>query len=288
VSKGPDKGDALIRYDLDSRETSTVVDADELIGWFEVNDDWVVWSEDTTLSALSLESGEHRTLSTSRDLYAPALNGDLAAWDDLGEKRRHRIVIADLDSGETTVVADVSLADLYNNFPRWDEDRLVWTDVVGEKGYYRIYDSDTGVITDYELADTDFRYPGYAVPSGERIYSINFDRVGEWDWTIQRLGYYSTTERRFVSIVPAGFIANYFRVWGDYVAVVDHESQFTLRPIDPEDGRDGASAESPRLAYRPIEGPVDFIEVSADGELIATRESAQSGTCTLYLVEQAK
>lgn len=280
VSRGAGKGDSVIRYDLEARTTETVAEAPdpEVIGWFTVNEDWLVWSVGTQLYARSLETGEEQVASATRDLYAPALNGDLLAWDDLTPERTHQIVIRDLGKKETTAIAPLELPDLYNNFPTWNGDDLLWTDVTDDTGHYRVYNSVTGDISDYALSDIRFRYPGYALGLNERLYSINFDRTDEWDWSLQQVGYYAIGEHRFVPIVPDGFVANSLRVTDEFIAIVDDQMQLTLRPADAPEGDS--------TVYEPVDTPVDFMESSMDGTLIATHESTDgSPRCTLYLIE---
>ena len=279
VSRGEDKGSSIVRYDPLRRKAETIVETTDpqLIGWFVVNDEWLVWSVEQELFARRLRTGEQQLLSTSRDLCAPALRGDLVAWDGLTKERTHQMVVRDLASGVTTAIAPVVLADLYNNFPAWDGRRLVWTDVIDGMGVYRSYDSSTGVVADHEITQDDFRYPGYAQAAGERIYSINFDRVDEWDWGVQRLGYFSAVAKRFVPIVPEGFVANSLVVAGGLVAVVDSEQELTVRAADEPHG----------AVYRPVRGRVDFVQASSDGTLIAWREAAnETGRCLLFLIER--
>lgn len=277
VSRGVDQGDSLISYDLDTGSIVTLVEAPDLIGWFVVNDDWLAWSEDMELFAMPVQGGERQLVSNSRDLYAPDIDGDLLAWDDLSEERTHRIVVKDLRSGETTELAELQLADLYNNFPTWAGGRLVWTDVIDGDGRYFVYDRHTGVTVEYTLADEEFKYPGYAELSGDRIYSLNFDRVDEWDWTIQQLGYYSEKDERFVPVVDDDFLVGSFRVSDEYVAVIDSEHALAFQRTDAEPGADEW--------IRPVKGPVDFIEASLDGTFIATRDSSNDGKCTLLVLE---
>ena len=131
VSRGVDKGSSIIRYDTKTGRTETIVEAPDpdLIGWFVVNDEWLVYSVAEALYARPRIGGKAWVLSRRRELYAPALEGDLVAWDDLAEDRTHQIVLHDLRSRTSTVVAPVELADLYNNFVAWDGSQLVWTDV---------------------------------------------------------------------------------------------------------------------------------------------------------------
>lgn len=278
VSRGPDAGDDLIRYDLASSEVETIVASPdpEQIGWFVVNEKWLVWSVGLELYARSLDSGAEQLVSRSRDLYGPALSGDRIVWDDLSPERTHQITVRDLVSKQTTVVAPLALADLYNDFPAWDGDRAVWTDVVDGVGRYRAYDTRTGRLEDYPLAEGAFRYPGYALPAGERIYSINFDNVDEWNWTRQAVGYYSVTEGRFVPIERPGFIANSLRVFGEWVALLDDGQRLSVRSASAT-GTDGEP-------LRPVPGLVDAITSSGD-TLIAATAAPESGTTTLTIVE---
>jgi hypothetical protein len=280
VSRGVDLGDSLIRYDLETGETETVLEAPdpEVIGWFVVNDDWLVWSVGMELRARCIQTGEEQIVSTSRDLYAPSLNGDLLVWDDLGEGRRHQIVYRDLRAQETTIVAPVVLADLYNNFPVWSGSRILWTDVFDGTGHYRFYDTETGELADYALSEESYRYPGYARAVGERLYSLNFDNVDVWDWHLQRLGCYSTIDRCFTPIVADGVVVNYFETTEDLVATVDENSRLVVRFADEL----GVQSRE----YEPVGGPIDWIQSSADGTLIAARGSVDTTErCMLYMIE---
>jgi len=272
--------DSIVRYDMGTGLIESVIMAPKhrSIGWFAVNDRWLVWTLDRDLFAKPLSGGALQRLDHGRDLYAPALSGDLVAWDSLTKRRTHRIVVRDLASGESTTVGELALADLYNNFPAWDRNRLVWTDVVNDEGRYRVYDAGERTMREYPLADGAFRFPGYAQIEGDRLYSINFDSVDEWVWSRQRLGYYSTSERRFVPVVPRGFIANSFEVADGLLAVIDDNQQLTVASTGATAYDSGDS--------RPVKGPVDFVEASSDGSLIAWRESPDDdGSCTLYLIE---
>jgi len=278
VSRGVDKGGSIVRYDMDTEKIETVVTAPDPkpVGWFVVNDEWLVYSIDDTLYARERIGGEVRVLSRRRDLYAPALNGDLVAWDDLTDDRTHQIVLHDLRSRTSTIVAPVELADLYNNFVAWDGSRLVWTDVRGSTGVYRSYDASSGATVDHILDAGRFRYPGYAQPTAARIYSINFASTDPWDWGVQKVGYYSVAEQSFVAIVDDGFVANSLDVAGGLVAIVDSSQQLTVREADAPLGR----------VYKPIEGTVDFVQPSADGALIASREAFEGkNRCRLFIIE---
>jgi len=277
----PDEaGSKLIRYTPANQKAETIVESRDphAIGWFVVNDRWLLYTVDERLIARSLSTGTERVLADSRDLYAPTLNGDLAAWDDLvSDGSSHQVVMQDLTADESTVVAQVALADLYNNFPAWDEDRLVWSDVIDGVGMYRVFDATTATIQQYPVEAGPWRYPGYAQGSGKRIYSINFNDVREWNWAEQKAGYYLPSTGEFEPLVPDGTIVNSLDVAGGLVAVVDSAQHLTLRRAEAPDG----------LPYRPVPGQVDFVQSSADGSLIAWREArGAEKTCVLYLIKR--
>jgi len=282
VPRGTDLGASVIRYDLASSTIETIASAPDpdLIGWLTVNEDWLVWTVGKDINARSLASGEETVVSSTRELCAPALNGNLLAWDDLSPRRTHQITVHDLASGETTVLAQLETADLYNNFPAWEGDKLVWTDVKGDTGHYYVYDAKTQETTDYPLADIRFRYPGYAETAGDRIYSVNFDRTDEWDWTVQQLGYYSIAQSRFVPAAPAGTIINSFRVANGLLATVDDAGELTVRSSDAPAG---AAAE-----YHPLDKPIDAVDRSTDGSMIAWRNSDEPLTPVVLHVIEAK
>jgi len=278
ASRGEDKGSSLVRYDLETGVLETVLEAPdpELIGWFVVNERWLVWSVGKQLLARLREGGPTQVLSEKRDLYGPALSGDLVAWDDLAPDRSHELVMRDLGSGETTVVAKIALADLYNNFPAWDGTRLAWTDADRDTGIYRIFDVATGTRSEYRLQEGRYRFPGYVQPAGDRIYSINFASTDVWDWGTQQVGYYSVVERRFVPLAADGLVANSVDVTGNLLAIVDSDQALTVRDARNPNG----------LVYRPVKGRVDFVQGSADGTLIAWREAGPGETgCRLWLIE---
>jgi len=280
VTPGEDGDDtgSIVRLDTGTGLVETIITAPagRPIGWFTVNDTWLAWTVDRDLFAQPLSGGARQRLAHGRDLYAPALSGDLVAWDGLTDRRTHQIVVRNLASGETTAVGELAVADLYNNFPTWDQDRLVWTDVEDGEGRYKVYDATSGTTREYRLASGAFRVPGYAQIEGDRLYSINFDDVDEWNWSRQRLGYFSATDERFVPVLGEGVIVNSFEVANGLLAVVDHEQLLTVRSTDDINDR---------RVYRPVRGRVDFIEESSDGTLIAWREATdEEASCTLYVI----
>jgi hypothetical protein len=276
VTPGEGLDDRLVVHDLDSREERVIFESAEGIGSVDANRNWLVWESDLKLYAQSLISGERTIVASSRDLYAPALEGDRLAWIDLRHDRTHAVVMHDLSTGRSKTISAIGLPGLYNNFTAWDGGKLLWTDVVDGVGRYRRYDSVTAQVEDFPLKGTRFRYPGYAVANGDRFYSINFDDTETWDWTTQQLGVFSAKETTFTPLVPAGSIFNYVRVAGDYLAVVDDKGALTLRSLT-NGGEDDMLS--------PIDSPVTLIETSEGGTLVATYQQPSGDALTVYIIE---
>lgn len=263
----------LVRYDLTRLDYDTLFESVSVIGSVDANERWLLWENDLKLYAQSLVTGERAVLADSRDLYGPALRGDEVAYIDLTTERRHRVVIRDLVTKETTVVAPIHLPGLHNNDLAWSGSNLVWADVVADRVLYRMYDSASDELVDYELDDTRHPYPGWVTPAGGLIYSLNFPSKTEWDWTRQRLGYFTPANRTWTPVSEPGEV-NYYEPFVDRIALLNSSQELELRPL-------GGSLETKKQR---LLGPVDFIKTSSDGTLIAVKESPDLKPARLYLV----
>lgn len=275
VDSGEGIADTIIAYDLDSMGTEVMVESDDEIGGLAADDDWLMWEADKKLFARSRSTGETREVSSSRDeLYAPALEGDHAAWVDLTPEQEYRVVVFDLATRKLRTVASVALPGFYNNFMDFHDGVLVWTDVVDDAGVYRLFELSTGKLREYVLRDTRFRFPGYVRATDGRVYSLNFDKVSEWDWTNTRLGYLDLATGEFVEI-PTTSHTNYFGVAGDWLGVVDGEQRFTLRRMSRTDDSEFVT---------PVgDTPIDWVGASEEG-FVASRMIPGAESFTLYVI----
>lgn len=267
--------DTIVRTDSAGATPTVVYTGTNDIASVVSNQRWLLWVAGKRLFARDMASGRQRVLSSSRELYAPALEGDRAAWVDVEGGSSAVVVVEDLRTGRIARIARLSLPDLYNNFVQLQGDTVLWTDVVDGVGRYRMRDLSSGVTTDLPVTGTRYRYPGYALRYGQRIYSINFRATTEWDWTQQQFGYFSIPERRWVPLRRTGYI-DYFRIVGDVLAVVGQDQRLLLQRLD---GSGAAEDLTSRLGTT-----VDWIQAAGPSTLVAGATDAASGRPRLFVI----
>jgi hypothetical protein len=276
VDSGTGLIDTLLRYDLNTGESQALFAVPADISWITVNERWLLWESDKRLLAEPVGGGVRRVLATSREAYGPALEGDVVAWVDHEEGSEPRIVTFNLRTGETREIARTHVAEFYNNFMQIRDGKLLWTDIYDGTGHYVVHDLATGNTSDYPMPATRFRYPGYAVRSGDTVYSINFDRYDQWDWSTQQVGRYSLAKRSFTPITKSGEYVNGLVVGGGGVAIVDSEQRLL---VGTTEGGYPALDLSAAIGAR-----VDGVQVSSDGiTAVAGRSKPESATTTLFI-----
>jgi hypothetical protein len=278
VDSGKGLLDTLVRYDLSTGKSSVLLSVPADISWVTVNDRWLLWESEKKLYAEPRAGGVRRVLATSREAYAPALEGDTVAWVDHEEGSEPRIVTFDLKTAEKREVARTHVAEFYNNFMQIRDGRLLWTDIYDGTGHYVVHDLSTGKTEDYPLPKTRFRYPGYAVMSGDSVYSVNFDRYDQWDWSTQQVGRFSLVERAFTPITPADTYVNAMVIGTGSVALIDSEQRLL---VGPANGTYPSTELSKALGSR-----VDGVQVSSDGvTAVAGRSTPERNETTLFIFE---
>lgn len=278
VDSGDGRIDTVVRFDPATGESERLLQSPDEIAWIAVSEDWLVWESGLQLQARSLRSAETTVLGSSQDVFAPAIVGRTVAWMDKQEGGDYDLVVQDLGGGTVRKVADINLPGFYNNFVDFDGERLLWTDIIDGEGFYRVADVDSGVIEDFQIEGTPFRYPGYAQSSGDRFYSINFDNHKEWDWTRQQFGYYSPKSGTFTPVIDERYI-NFFRACGDRVAVLDGRQHLLLF--------DGQDPTQPEDLSEQLGVTFDKLDLAGGDTLVASvsQETEASVSCTLCLIE---
>jgi len=257
VDSGTGEIDTLLRYDMETGQSRTVLEVPAGIAWMVVSERWLVWESEKVLSAEPTAGGPRSVLSTGSEMLGPALEGDVVAWVDYRGGEGGGIVTYDLKKGERREVGRTHLANFYNNFMQLRDGTLLWTDIYDGTGHYVMHDLKTAKTVDYPMPPTRFRYPGYADSSGEAIYSINFDRYDEWDWCTQEVGRFSPKTREYVSVTNEGEYVGHLVAGRDAIAYIDPEQQLIAGPAD-------GSHPSVNLSKR-WGTPIDTVQVSADG-----------------------
>ena len=278
VDSGNGLIDTLIKYDLGTEKSSTLVTVPADIAWVTVNEKWLLWESEKKLYAEPVGGGARQVLATSREAYGPALEGDTAAWVDHEEGADPRIVTFNLKTREKREIARTRVAEFYNNFMQLKDGKLLWTDIYDGTGHFVEHDLATAKTRDYAMPAIRFRYPGYAVRSGDSVYSINFDRYDQWEWGTQQVGRYSLATGGFKPVSKIGGYVNALVVGQNAIAVIDSEQRLLVGPAD------GSYPGSDLSATRGVK--VDGIQVSADGiTAVAGRSVPESAETTLFIFE---
>ena len=274
VDSGRGYCDTLMRIAADG-ERSVVATAAEDIVSVDVNERWVLWEEGETLYARSRATGKTSAVESGREFIAPSLWRDTIAFTHKTPDRQYDMTVMNLETGERKAVRRFKTANYYNNFSHVSNGVVVWTDIYGGTGHYLLYDLTSGRMRDYSVPSTEYRYPGYAMLSGDRVYSINFNRYDEWHWDRQRFGYYSLNDRRFVPLTTSGYI-NYFCVAGRRLAVIDSEQRLLV----------GSAPRFDVDVSKRLSRLIDLVNVSADNStLVAGVSDSESGVVRLYVFD---
>ena len=275
VDSGQGRIDTLLRYELTSGQSRILLNAPTDISWVAVNERWLLWEADKTLYAEPVGGGDRQVLATGREAFGPALEADWVAWVDNSEDSGSRIIVQNLRTTERREVARTHLAEFYNNFMQLRDGRLLWTDIYDGNGHYLLHDLATGQTQEFPMPATRFRYPGYAVRSGDSVFSVNFDRFDQWDWNAQQLGRYSLGARAFTP-VNGGDSVNALVAGRDAIAVIDSRQRLWVGPADGTYPRKDVSSA--------LGGSVDAIQISSDGvTAVAGRSQAERGKTTFLV-----
>jgi hypothetical protein len=276
VDSGTGLLDTLLRYDLNTGTSRALFKVPADIAWIAVNERWLVWESEKKLYAEPTRGGSRQVLATSREAYGPALEGDTVAWVDHEEGSDPRIVTFNLKTREKREVGRTRVAEFYNNFMQLRDGKLLWSDIYGGTGHYMLYDLATRQTNTYPMPATRFRYPGYSVRSGDSIYSINFDRYDQWDWSSQQAGRFSVVDGSFKPITGSGQYINSLVVGRDAVAVLDRQQRLLVGPAD------GTPPETDLSDL--LGGQVDAVQVSSDGVTAVAGRSIPGQTKTTLAI----
>lgn len=283
------KGSQLIHYDLKSK-TSKVISESEyqegILQHIKSNDKWLIWLDSTPdaaenkIYALNKETGEKTVVSESDPRYvtadAPVLYEDYVAWvflETVDEKPVPMVKVLDLENKKVKVVSELNDYGLYNNFVHMDHDWLVWTDHVDGKGFYHLYNLKTN---EKKKIEAPFKYPGYAMISGDKIFALHFPDATVWNE--QEFGYYDLKTEKYQPFFQDKRVINLFRLSGDKLAVLDDEGKMKNYIVNER-----GISENKELTVH--EAGVENIHFSSRGELIYTYSSHPGLDNTLVIVK---
>ncbi|TDT62839.1 hypothetical protein EDD71_103116 [Fonticella tunisiensis] len=148
---------------------------------------------------------------------------------------------------------------------------MLWTDCIDNQGYYIIYDLNTSEIKKYK---SEFRYPGYARLSNNKIYSINFHDFSSW--RTNELGVYDLSTGKYTRIKSEHI--NGFNVYKDTVCVKSNED--LLEIYKNENGEIHQVKNLTEISR------IDSISFSHKGDLIVGRDAlTPDSNAEIYLLD---
>ncbi|MBE0448728.1 MAG: hypothetical protein IBX64_11645 [Actinobacteria bacterium] len=274
----------IVRYDLNNRDISTIYESkfkESTINNLLCNRRWMVWVDSevtggsSTIYVQDLRTNKRKVISKVKDLKltkvdAPTLYEDYVAWVRINHKDAPEVMLYNLQTNKTTVLASLDDYSLYNNFLHAADGKILWTDSKDGIGYYYVYDIKNHAIKAHK---GESPYLGYAQLAGDKIFSINFEDVG--DWTKQKFGYYSTNDKKFVTL-ESNYI-NRFTAYGDRIAVINSKQELELYEISNKGNAKINLAKS-------LHPYVDSIDFMYDGTLITGYSDEPRNSSVLFLI----
>ena len=186
----------LIKYNVDTEESEVLFDPSrgkEAIEGVMVNSKWLTWvgssaiGKEKEVFAKNLETGDTVSIAASDSERAvvtvPFLYEDFVIWvssDEEGEK----VILYNLLTDESEVIGKIDTLGAFNSIITAGEGKVIWTNKIGQTGYYNIYDIEKKVLTEYA---SEFGTPAYTSISGSKVFSMNFSVLNSW--TSQISGY---------------------------------------------------------------------------------------------------
>ncbi|WLR44391.1 hypothetical protein LC087_18960 (plasmid) [Bacillus carboniphilus] len=155
----------------------------------------------TKLYAYNKETKEKSQLTESDSDYLtldiPTLYNEYVSWVYLdtsqgGGKEKAIVQLHNLNSKETIDVDTINEFGMHNVFVSMDDNKLVWTDTVNDKGVYKVYDLHSKKIS---IFDSPFKYPGYSKIDNDKIYAFHFNDKS--DWINKEFGYFDINKKEY-------------------------------------------------------------------------------------------
>jgi hypothetical protein len=205
--------------------------------WTKVNDNWLIWVDSSSdgvnanIMAMNLSTKDIKELAKTNPEYltvlAPELYNDYVAWVELLPDNKVEVKLHNLKSNKTESIAQLYNYGLFNAFVSMKENRLLWTDTKDGQGYYFIYDINTKQTNKYTAPK---QYPSYAVYSNDKIFSLNFDNIANWN--NQSFGYFDIKSNKYIQLETGFTYVNSFDVYNDKIAIIDNKQKLHIYKIN--------------------------------------------------------
>lgn len=228
--------DKLISYNIKTKKQEVLYHSryeEAAVQWTKVNDNWLVFVDSSSdglnanIMAMNLKTREKRELAKTNPerytVFAPELYNDYVAWVEVIQDKKIEVKLHDLKSNKTVSIANINNYGLFNAFASINDDKLVWSDVINNKGYYYMYDINSKETKNFPAPK---QYPGYPIYSNNEIYSLNFDDYNQW--SIQSFGYFDIKTQKYNQIDTKSSYLNGFDVYNDKIMIIDNNQKLRL------------------------------------------------------------
>lgn len=223
----------LVAYNLKNKSEQILFKSPLKVSYqnLMLNKDWILWRDCgdeftmNTIYARNRKTGKDKVIYNEKNscLIAPFLYNNFAAWIDYSRKG---ILLYDLNTDSSKIVATINDLNFYNTFVYMSDDMLLWTDCINEKGYYLLYDLNTGKTNKIEAP---CKYPGYAEMIQGKIFSLNF--MDDYHiWSLNRLGIFDISTKKNKQLCDSAI--NQMSVGKNSIAVMDADNKLVLYIID--------------------------------------------------------
>ncbi|MBB6693299.1 hypothetical protein H7B90_17990 [Cohnella xylanilytica] len=287
VNENSEFVNSIISIDLKTLEQDLLFKStfeQSTINDLRANENWITWVDSAAdgsfakTYARNMDSGVQKVITTHTDpnflkIDSPYLYDDVLAWININSARdtNPKVVVYNLKNEKISTISEVHQYGLYNNFLHIHNGKVLWTDSIDGKGYYKIYDLDSHQLDSYEAP---LKFPGYAQLMDDDIYSINF--IDDHDWTSQTFGYYDTKSHVFKSLENK--YINRLVSSDTHVAWTNSDQELILL-----DARSGKKLNFSKL----INHTIDSIECMSDGKTFIAGYSTNHSS-VLYIIDPLK
>ena len=289
-SKGTGSLDKLIQYDIVKGDYEVLFETEfspSALQNLMMNEKWSIWLDCTMgwekirIYRQDRSNDEVKMIyqldSSFSNLDTPYLYNDYLCWTSYdAQKHVLRLKLYDLMTDEMEDIYEFEMDSHYNSYPKMNQDKLVFTDNISEKGVYLVLDLNTRELETYEA---QCKYPAFAVYSSGKIIFRPLDdyRV----WSRKNFGIYDTASREHAELEFSSPPSR-FTVKDDMMAVLIHDEDadyVELYKIETSGIRE--------VAQTPPQEDLCWYGFSYSGELIVGYSPMDRDMAEIYILSTA-
>lgn len=227
----------IVKMDVNTKKARTIYKSnfnESAIEGIEVNKDWLVWVDSNTgghmwnIMSMNMETGKIQKVfeANSYKKQLPYLYDHYIVWVHMDINKEGFIRILDLNTNTYRDIEGLNNVDAYNTSLYMEDNKIIWSDLTDGKPYYKAYDISREVL---EVYPAEFLYPSYAKYNNNKIFSINFNDLNEWE--DQSFGYYDINKNKYEEFDPTIDTINRYSLKEDKLAFLDKKANVSLYSI---------------------------------------------------------